>query len=90
MTTATRSFWKAFLHGLAWILLAIAGLAFWVGGRAISEFGKIDRILSEMLGLGIAFATGALGYILKTMADDLGAEPSADAVPQVDADEAQR
>ncbi len=74
MTAATKSFWKAFLHGLAWILFAIAGLAFWVGGQAISEFGKIDRILAEMLGLGIAFATGALGYILKTTADDLGAE----------------
>jgi len=74
MTAATRSFWKAFLHGLAWILFATAGLVFWVGGRAISEFGKIDRILAEMLGLGIAFASGALGYILKTTADDLGPE----------------
>jgi hypothetical protein len=71
---AIRSFWKAFLHGVAWILFAIAGLAFWIGGMAISEFGKIDRILSEMLGLGIAFATGMLGYILKTTADDLGGE----------------
>jgi hypothetical protein len=44
------------------------------GGRAISEFGKIDRILSEMLGLGIAAGTGVLGYILKITADDLGAE----------------
>ena len=74
MTAVSRSFWRAFLHGLAWILFAIAGLAFWVGGRAISEFGKIDRILAEMLGLWIAFATGALGYILKTTADNLGAE----------------
>ena len=74
MTAAIRSFWKAFLHGVAWTLFAIAGLAFWVGGRAISEFGKIDRILSEMLGLGIAFATGMLGYILKTTADDLAGD----------------
>jgi hypothetical protein len=74
MTASTRSFWKAFLHGLAWILFAFAGLAFWWGGRVISEFGKIDRILSELLGLGIAFATGTLGYILKTTADDLGVE----------------
>ena len=74
MTASTRSFWKASLHGLAWILFVIAGLTFWVGGRAISEFGRIDRILSEMLGLGIAFATGALAYILKTTADDLGSE----------------
>ncbi len=45
-----------------------------MGGRAISEFGKIDRILSEMLGLGIAAGTGVLGYILKTTADDLSAK----------------
>jgi hypothetical protein len=50
----------------------IAGLAFWVGGRAISEFGGVDRVLAEGLGLSIAFATGLLGYILKTTADDLG------------------
>ena len=74
VTAANRSFLKAFLHGLAWVFLAIAGVAFWVGGRAISEFGKIDRILSEMLGLGIAAGTGMLGYILKTTADDLGGE----------------
>lgn len=74
MTAATRSFWKALLRGLAWILIAIAGLAFWAGGKAISEFGKIDRIFAEMLGIGIAFATGALGYILKAIADDLGEE----------------
>jgi len=39
---ASRSVRKAFLQGLAWVLFAIAGLAFLVGGRAISEFGK-DR-----------------------------------------------
>jgi len=56
------------------MLFAIAGLAFWWAGRAISEFGKIDRMWSEMLGLGIAFAIGALGYILKNTADDFGAK----------------
>ena len=57
------------------MLLAIASLAFWVGGSAISEFAKISRILAEILGLGIAFATGAWGYVFKTTANDLGAEP---------------
>jgi hypothetical protein len=60
-------------------LFAIAGLAFWVGGRAISEFGKIDRILAEFLGLRIAAASGALRYILNNSADDAGTdEDSAD------------
>jgi len=67
---ASRSVRKAFLQGLAWVLFAIAGLAFLVGGRAISEFGKIDRILAEMLSLFIAAATGALGYFLKDFWED--------------------
>jgi len=74
VTAATRSFWKDFLQGLAWVLFAIAVLAFWVGGSAISEFGKIDRIVAEMLGLLIAAATGALGYVLKNFSDDLGSD----------------
>jgi hypothetical protein len=32
----------------------------------ISESWKIDRILAEMIGLGIAGACGALGYGLKS------------------------
>ena len=74
MTAATRSFCKVLLRGLAWVLFAIAGLAFLAGGKIISESEKIDRILAEMLGLGIALATGALGYILKSTADDLGTD----------------
>jgi len=77
MTTATRSVLKAFLRAGSWLLLGIAAIAFWVGGRAISEFGKVDRILSEFLGLLIAVVTGVAGYALKTSADDLdGAEDS--------------
>ena len=79
MTAATRLVLKALLSGLAWLLFAIAGLAFWVGGRAISEFAKTDLILAELLGIGVAFATGALGFILKSTADDLdGSEDSSD------------
>jgi hypothetical protein len=71
VTAATRSFWKSFLHGLAWILFAIAGVAFLAGGKIISESVKIDRIVAEMLGFMIAIAVGALGYILKNLGDDL-------------------
>lgn len=74
VTAATQSFRKALLQGLAWVLFAIAGLAFLVGGRAISDFGKIDRIAAEMLGLLIAAVTGALGYVLKNFSDDLGSD----------------
>ena len=71
MTTATRSVLKAFLRAASWLFLGIAGIAFWVGGRAISEFAKVDRILAEFLGLLIAVVTGIAGYVLKTSADDL-------------------
>lgn len=71
MTTATRSGLKGLFLGLSGLLLGIAGVSFWVGGRSISEFGKVDRVLAELLGLSIAFVTGALGYILKKVADGL-------------------
>lgn len=73
MTTATRSVLKAFQRAGSWLLLGIAGISFLAGGRAINEFGKVDRILSEFLGLLIAAVTGAAGYALKTSADDLDA-----------------
>ena len=62
---------------LTWTRMGIVrhrGLGILAGGRAISEFGKIDRILAEMLGLLIAAATGALGYVLKNFSDDLGSD----------------
>ena len=71
MTTANKSVLKAFLRVGSWLLLGIAGIAFWVGGRAISEFAKVDRILAEFFGLLIAVVTGIVGYVLKTSADDL-------------------
>lgn len=71
ITTRARSVVKALLRVLSWLLFAIAGLAFWVGGRAISEFGHMDRVLAEALGLSITGATGLLGYVLKSSADDL-------------------
>ena len=57
---------KTLLQGLAWLLFAIGGLSFWVGGRAISEFGKVDRILGEMLGLMLAAVCLGLGAMLKS------------------------
>jgi hypothetical protein len=47
------------------LLLGIAGLAFLFGGRAISEFGKVDRVLAEMLGLGLAGVFLVLGMVFK-------------------------
>ncbi len=54
------------MGAIAWLLFAIAGLVFFWGGRAISEFGKVGRLLAELEGLAIAVACGALGAIAKT------------------------
>lgn len=46
---------KSVLRGLPSILSVIGGLSFFVGGRVIHEFGKMDRLLAEILGIAIAF-----------------------------------
>ncbi len=56
------------------ILIGIAGLLFLFGGKAISEFAKMDRLLAEMLGIGLAFVFGACGMMAKSAADDLDCE----------------
>jgi hypothetical protein len=71
MTASTRLASKYLLRGVSWLLLAVAGLAFLVGGRAISEFGKTDRIVAEMEGIGLAIVTGGLGLVAKTAAENL-------------------
>jgi hypothetical protein len=49
----------------------MAGLAFWFGGRAISEFSKTERMLAEMEGIALAVSLGGLGAIAKAVADRL-------------------
>jgi len=68
---------KALLKGTSQTLFVTAGLLFFVGGRAISEFTKTDRVLSEMLGIGMAFVFGILGMVAKNAADNLDDEDSA-------------
>jgi hypothetical protein len=70
MNASKKSAARALLRGVSWILFAVAGGAFWVGGRAISEFGKIDRVVAEIEGLCLAIVSGALGLWAKSTADD--------------------
>src|SRR4029077_5645510 len=71
MTASTRSALKVLLRGVSWLLLVVAGLAFWVGGWAISDFAKTDRIFAEMEGITLAVVVGGLGFAAKTAADNL-------------------
>lgn len=65
---------KFLLRGVAWLLFAMAGLSFWFGGRAISEFAKTERILAEIEGIGLAALCGGLGALAKTAAERFEAE----------------
>jgi hypothetical protein len=69
MSAFTKSAAKVLLRGITWIFFAIAGLAFWVGGRAINEFAKTERMLAEMLGIAIATTFAGLGALAKAAAD---------------------
>jgi hypothetical protein len=52
----------------------MAGLTFLVGGRAIHEFAKADRMLAEMEGLGLAAVLAGLGAGAKTIANEIPEE----------------
>jgi hypothetical protein len=68
---------KPLLKGASQLLFVIAGLLFLVGGRAISEFTKTDRVLAEFLGIGLAVVFLVLGIVAKNAAHDLNEEDSA-------------
>jgi hypothetical protein len=72
MIISTKSTAETLLNGAAWLLFIIAGLAFLVGGRAISQFAKTERMLAEMEGMGIAIACGVLGTLVRIAVKRLG------------------
>lgn len=53
-----------------WILALVAFIAFFAGGKLISDAYKIDRILAEMLGIVIAVLAAGGAAFLKSAADD--------------------
>jgi hypothetical protein len=56
---------------MALFLAVIAGFSFLFCGRAISAFGKVDRLLAEILGIGVAFACLIAIAISKHVIDDI-------------------
>lgn len=80
MDDSIKSAWKAFLRGIAVLLFGIAGVAFFFGGRFISEFGKTERVFAEMAGVFIAIVCGALGALAKSAGEE--DEPIEDSTDQ--------
>ena len=72
MKATVPSTQKTILMGLSCLLFVIAGLAVWVAGSAISDFGKVDRTLAEVVGDASALLIAGLAYMLKRIASDLG------------------
>jgi NADH:ubiquinone oxidoreductase subunit 2 (subunit N) len=68
---ATRSTLKHFLQGASSVLIVIAGISFFFGGRAIHEFGAVDRSLAEIVGIGLAFLCLILGVVAKHKIEDI-------------------
>lgn len=58
-------------------LAVLGGRTSNVGGRAISELTKTDRVLAEFLGIGLAVVFLVVGMVAKNAADDRNAEDSA-------------
>jgi len=67
---------KALLRGTSQLLFAIAGLLFFFGGRAISAFTKADRLMGEMMGIGLAVVLVIFGMAAKNAADNFDDEDS--------------
>jgi hypothetical protein len=68
---------KSLLRGASQTLFVLAGLLFFVGGRAISEFTKTERLLAEILAIGLAVVCAAFAMVAKGKADNLDDEDSA-------------
>jgi hypothetical protein len=70
MADFLKSAARGFLKLLSAVTLLLAGLLSWWGGRAIHEIWGVDRLLAELVGLAIAAAFGAIGYIAKNASED--------------------
>lgn len=59
----------AVLQGLSWTLIAIGGLGFFVGDRALHEFAHMNFVTAEVTGIGGSVVCSAAGFGLKTLRD---------------------
>jgi hypothetical protein len=62
---------RSLLKGASQALFVLAGLLFLIGGRAISEYTKTDRLSAEGLGIGLAVVCAVVGMLAKDAANNL-------------------
>jgi hypothetical protein len=51
------------------LLGVVAALSFWVGGGALHEFAKVDRMFAEMIGIVLGLVLGVIAVLLRALAE---------------------
>jgi hypothetical protein len=71
MNATTKAGLASLLNGAAYVLFAIAGMAFWFGGGVIHAVVQTERSLAEAEGICLAALFGGIGALSKTIATRL-------------------
>src|ERR1035438_409448 len=80
VSTPSRSLTSSLLKGAAYLFGVTAGLLFFVGGRALHEFGKFDRMFGEMTSMVVAVVLGAVAVLLRGLAERIEAHDDGEPV----------
>jgi hypothetical protein len=67
--SSDRSLTPLLLRGAAWLFGVLAALSFWVGGRALHEFAKLDRMIGEMGGFALTALFAVFAVVLRGIAE---------------------
>ena len=67
---------KLLLRGVSQTLIVVAALSFFFGGRAISEFTRMNRVGAEVIGIGSAVVLAILAFVAKSAAGNLEGKDS--------------
>jgi hypothetical protein len=57
------------LQSLSWTLIAIGGLGFFVGDKALHEFAHMNFVVAEVVGIGGSAVCLVAGFGLKALRD---------------------
>jgi hypothetical protein len=71
MANFTKATLRHILLGLSKVMFVVGGLSFLFGDRALMEFGKVDFVLAEFIGIGFAAFCMIIGLIAHHKAEDL-------------------